>query len=291
MRAIFDDRGRRIDELTPGLPGEVQGLSGVPMAGDDFVVLEDERKARQVASHRQLKAREQDLAATTKVSLDKLYERIREGKAKELNVVLKADVQGSLEALQESIAKLPTQEVKVNVIHAATGSLTETDVMLATASDAIVIGFGVRANAKVAALAEQEHIDIRYYDVIYQLLADIRDAMTGLLEPVYKERVVGRAEVREIFRVPKVGVVVGCYVADGKVERAAKVRLLREGVVVYDGKVASLRRFKEDVKEVTSGYECGIGIENYNDIKVGDVIEVYQLYQVKAELEEAPKAE
>jgi len=288
VRAIFDDLGQRVEELTPGLPGEVQGLTGVPMAGDDFVVLEDERKARQVAAHRQLKVREKELAVVTKISLDKLYERIKEGKAKELNIVLRADVQGSIEALQESLAKQSTAEVKVNVIHAATGSISETDVMLASASDAIIIGFGVRANAKVSALAEQEHVDVRYYDVIYQLIAEIRDAMTGLLEPIFKEKVMGRAEVRETFSVPKVGTVAGCYVTDGKIERTAKARLLRDGVVIYDGKLGSLRRFKDDVKEVTTGYECGIGIENYNDVKVGDVIEAYQMEQIKAELQ-APK--
>jgi translation initiation factor IF-2 len=288
VRAIFDDRGQRVEKLLPGLPGEVQGLTGVPMAGDDFVVLEDERKARQVASHRQLKEREKELAATTKISLDKLYERIKEGQAKELNVVLRADVQGSIEALQEALAKLSTEEVKVNIIHAATGAISETDIMLASASDAIIIGFGVRANPKVAGLAEQEHVDIRYYDVIYQLISDIRDAMTGLLEPVFKETVIGRAEVRQTFGVPKVGTVAGSYVSDGKIERSARARLLREGRVIYDGKLGSLRRFKDDVKEVASGYECGIGIENFNDIKVGDVIEAYTLEEVKAELE--PKA-
>jgi translation initiation factor IF-2 len=290
VRAIFNDLGERVEELPPGLPGEVQGLTGVPMAGDDFVVLEDERKARQVAAHRQLKVREKEMAAVTKISLDKLYERIKEGRAKELKVVLRADVQGSIEALQESLAKQSTAEVKVSVIHAATGAISETDVMLASASDAIIIGFGVRANAKVTSLAEQEHVDVRYYDVIYQLIADIRDAMTGLLEPIYKEKVIGRAEVRQTFSVPKVGTVAGSYVTDGKIERSAKARLLREGVVVYEGKLASLRRFKDDVKEVASGYECGIGIENFNDLKVGDVIEAYQMEQMKAELE-APKAE
>jgi translation initiation factor IF-2 len=287
VRAIFDDRGKRVEALTPGLPGEVQGLTGVPMAGDDFVVLEDERKARQVASNRQLKVREKELASTTKISLDKLYERIKEGKAKDLNVVLKADVQGSIEALQESLAKQSTAAVKLNVIHAATGAISETDVMLASASDAIIIGFGVRASAKATALAEQEHVDVRYYDVIYHLIAEIRDAMTGLLEPIYKERVLGRAEVREVFSIPKIGAVAGSYVVDGKIERSARVRLLRDGRVINDGKLGSLRRFKDDVKEVASGYECGIGIENYNDIKVGDIIEAYTMDKIKAELEAA----
>ncbi|MFH0809142.1 MAG: translation initiation factor IF-2 [Pseudomonadota bacterium] len=290
VRAIFDEAGNRIDELEPGLPGEVQGLGGIPLAGDDFVVLEDERKARQVAAHRQLKVREKELASTSKISLEKLYERIKEGKAKELNLVLRTDVQGSLEALQDAIAKLPSQEVKVQIIHAATGGISETDIMLASASDAIIIGFGVRPGGKVAALAEQERVDVRYYDVIYQLIGEIRDAMTGLLEPVFKEKTMGRAEVRNTFSVPKVGTVAGCYITDGKIERSAKARLLRDGVVVFGGKLGSLRRFKEDVKEVTSGYECGIGLENFNDIKVGDVIEAYSMEQIKAELEDAPKA-
>jgi translation initiation factor IF-2 len=286
VRAIFDEHGERVIELTPGLPGEVQGLSGVPMAGDDFVVVEDERKARQVASHRQLKLRERELAVTSKISLEKLYERIKEGAVKDLNIVLRADVQGSIEAIQESLGKLSTGEVKVNVIHAATGAISETDVMLASASNAIIIGFGVRPNPGVAAVAEREQVDLRYYDVIYQLLNEMRDAMTGLLEPVLKEKVVGHAEVRQTFSVPKIGTVAGCHVSDGKIERSAKVRLLREGVVVYDGKIGSLRRFKDDVKEVVAGYECGIGIENFNDVKVGDTIEAYQMEQVKAELGE-----
>jgi len=213
-----------------------------------------------------------------------LYQRIQEGEVKELNIVLKTDVQGSLEALSDSLVKLSTDEVKLKIIHSATGAIAESDVMLAAASNAIIIGFNVRANPRVTELAEKEHVDIRYYDVIYNVLKDVRDAMAGLLEPKFEEEVIGRAEVKATFRVPKVGVVAGCYVTDGKVERGAKVRLLRDEVVIHDGKIASLRRFKDDVKEVQAGFECGISLENFQDIKPGDVFEVFRVKQVEAEL-------
>ena len=203
---------------------------------------------------------------------------------KELNIVLKADVQGSIEALSDSLTKLSTDEVKLKIIHSATGAVTESDVMLASASNAIIIGFNVRANPRGTETAEKEKVDIRYYDVIYNAIKDIRLAMVGLLEPVFKENVIGRAEVKEVFRVPKVGAVAGCYVTDGRVPRNANVRLVRDGVVVFKGRVSSLRRFKEDVKEVQSGYECGIGLENFQDVKTGDVFEVYELEKVEAEL-------
>ena len=218
------------------------------------------------------------------VSLDDLFEKIKEGEIKELNLVLKTDVQGSLEALAESLAKLSTDEVKLKIIHSSTGAITESDIMLASASGAIVIGFNVRANPRVRDIAEKEKVDIRYYDVIYNVLEDIRLAMTGLLEPVFKENIIGRADIKEIFSVPKVGAIAGCYVTDGFIERNAHIRLLRDDVVVFDGKIASLRRFKDDVKEVPSGYECGVGLENYKDIKPGDVFEVYQVEEVQAEL-------
>ena len=203
---------------------------------------------------------------------------------KELNIVLKADVQGSAEALSESLIKQSTDAVKLNVIHSATGAIAESDVMLATASGAIIIGFNVRANPRVAALAEKEEVDIRYYDVIYNAINDVRLAMSGLLEPVLQERVIGHANIKEIFKVPKVGAIAGCQVTDGKIDRKAKIRLLRDDVVVFDGKIASLRRFKEDAKEVLSGYECGIGLENFNDVKPGDIFEVYEVDEVAAEL-------
>ncbi|SHE66906.1 bacterial translation initiation factor 2 (bIF-2) [Desulfacinum infernum DSM 9756] len=285
VRSMFDDKGRRISEAGPSVPVEVLGLSGVPNAGDDFVVLPDEKQAKLVAEHRQLKQREKELTRTTKVTLERLYEQIQEGQIKEVNVILKTDVQGSLEAIRDSLLKLSTPEVKVSLIHAGTGAISESDVMLASASNAIIIGFNVRADAKAQELAEQEQVDIRYYDVIYQILNDIKDAMVGLLEPEYEEQIIGRAEVRQTFHISRIGTVAGCYVTDGKMERNAKVRLIRDGVVVWDGKLASLKRFKDDAREVKAGFECGLTIENFNDIKVGDQIEAYQMVEVKPTLE------
>ena len=285
VRNMFNDRGQRLDEAGPSIPVEVIGLSGVPSAGDDFITLADEKQAKMVAEHRLLKQREKELTRTTKVTLESLYEQIQVGEIKELNVILKTDVHGSLEAISESLRRLSTPEVKVNLIHTATGAITETDIMLASASNAIVIGFNVRADAKIMEIADQESVDVRFYDVIYQIMSDIRDAMVGMLEPVYKENVIGRAEVRQTFHVPKVGMIAGSYVLDGRVERGAKARVLRDQVVIYDGKVGSLKRFKEDAKEVKAGFECGIGIENFNDVKVGDVLEIYELQEVKPVLE------
>ena len=285
VRSMFNDRGQRIEEAPPSTPVEVLGFSGVPNAGDDFIVLIDEKQAKQVAENRLLRHRERALSRSTKVTLESLYEQIREGQIKELNVILRTDVQGSLEAISDSLTKLSSPDVKVNILHSATGAISETDILLASASNAIVIGFNVRADSKVQELAMQENVDIRYYDVIYQIINDIKDAMVGMLEPVYEENVLGRAEVRQTFHVPKIGSVAGCYVLDGHIERGAKVRVLRDQVVVYDGKMASLRRFKDDVKEVRAGFECGLGIENFNDIKANDILEVYELKEVKRELQ------
>ena len=282
VRNMFNDRGQRLDNAGPSVPVEVLGFSGVPNAGDDFIVLADEKQAKQVAEHRLMKAREKELTRTGRVTLESLFEQIQEGEIKELNVILKADVHGSLEAINESLLKLSTSEVKVNLIHTATGAITETDIMLASASNAIVIGFNLRADAKVQELAQQERVDLRFYDIIYQLLNDITDAMVGMLEPTYKENILGRAEVRQTFHVPKFGTIAGSYVLDGRVERNARVRVLREQAVIYDGKMNSLKRFKEDAKEVKAGFECGIGIENFNDLKVNDIIEAYELQEVKA---------
>jgi translation initiation factor IF-2 len=281
VRALLDDRGRKVEEATPAMPVEVHGISGVPQAGDEFVVVADEKQAKQVAGHRQLKQREAELSKTTKVTLDNLFLRMREGETKELKVVLKTDVQGSLEAILDSLQKLGTDEIKVRIIHSAVGAVTETDVMLASASDAIIIGFGVRAELKVQELAERERVDVRYYDVIYQIIADVQAAMEGMLEPTYKEAFMGRAEVLQTFNVSKVGTIAGCMVKEGRVERGARIRVLRDNVVVNDSKVASLRRYKDDVKEVRAGQDCGIGIENFNDVKVGDVLETYSLEEVK----------
>ena len=230
------------------------------------------------------KTREKELSQTSKITLEQLYERIKEG-VKELNVVLKADVQGSIEALRESLEKLSTDDVKVAIIHSSTGAVTETDVMLASASNAVIIGFMVRPDTRVSELAVNEGVEIKYYDVIYNAIADVRAAMEGLLEPVFEEVSEGRAVVREVFKVPRIGAVAGCYITDGKVSRTSNLRLIRDGVVIHDGSILSLKRFKDDTKEVTQGFECGIGIDGFNDIKVDDVIETYTTKQVERTLE------
>jgi len=284
VRAMLNSRGKRMIVAGPAMPVEVYGISGVPKAGDDFIVVEDEKTAKEIISHRLDLQKKKEVEKKGIVSLDDLYRRIKEGAVKELNIIVKGDVQGSIEALSESLLKLSTAEVKVKIIHSSTGAITETDVMLASASGAIIIGFNVRANPRVAELAGKEKVDIRYYDIIYNVIQDVKNAMAGLLEPIYKENVIGRASVKEVFHVPKVGAVAGCYVTDGRVERNARARLLRDEVVVYDGKIASLRRFKDDVKEVQTGYECGMGLENFQDIKPGDVFEVYQMEEIRPEL-------
>jgi translation initiation factor IF-2 len=286
VRALFDDQGQRVEEVPPGLPAEVQGFSGVPEAGDEFLVLEDERKAKQIAMLRQQKQREATLARISRVSLEKLYQQVQEGAVKELKLVLKADVHGSIEALSKALSELGTKDIKVSMIHSGMGEITESDIMLASASDAIVVGFNVRANPKALSLAEQEQVDVRYYDIIYNLLQDIHAALEGLLEPIVEEKVMGRAEVRQVFNITKVGQVAGCMVLDGKVERNSLARVLRQGAAVSEGgKINSLKRFKEDVKEVLAGYECGIGIDRFNDFQPGDLIEAYVQEKVKALLE------
>jgi translation initiation factor IF-2 len=283
VRALFDDRGEKVDEVPPGLPAEVQGFNGVPEAGDEFLVLEDERKAKQIAMMRQQKLREATMARISRVTLEKLYQQVRDGAVKELKMVLKADVHGSIEALAKALSELGTKDIKVSMIHAGLGEVSENDIMLASASDAIVVGFNVRANPKALALAEQEQVDVRYYDIIYNLLQDIHAALEGLLEPIVEEKVMGRAEVRQVFSITKLGNVAGCMVLDGKIERNSLARVLRKGKVVSEGgKINSLKRVKDDVKEVQSGYECGIGIDRFNDFKEGDIIEAYTQEKVKA---------
>ncbi|UCE35843.1 MAG: translation initiation factor IF-2 [Deltaproteobacteria bacterium] len=284
VRAMLSDRGQKIKSASPSTPVEIYGISGVPMAGDDFVAVSDEKKAKMISEHRKTGARPETARKQDATSLDTLYDRIKEGKVKELNIIVKADVQGSVEALTDSLTQLSTEEVKLKVIHGATGAVTESDVMLASASDAIIICFSVRANPMVRSLAEREKVEIRFFDVIYQVIEDIKSAMTGLLEPIYNENIIGRADVKDIFHISKIGTVAGCYVTDGKIERNAKVRLLRDDVVVFDGQIGSLKRFKDDAREVLAGFECGVGIDNYNDIKPGDVLEVYVLEETKAEL-------
>lgn len=289
VRAMLDDRGRKVAEAPPSMPVEVHGISGVPQAGDELVVVNDEKQAKQVAAHRQLKSREAELSRATKVTLDNLFERIKEGETKELRIVLKADVQGSLEAITDSLNNLSTEEIKVNIIHSAAGAVTETDVMLASASDAITIGFSVRASQKAQELADAEKVDLRFYDVIYQLVAEVKDAMEGMLDPIYKEHSMGRAEVLKTFHASRIGTVAGSMVNEGRVERGAKIRVLRDNVVINDSNIASLRRYKDEVKEVKAGQDCGIIIENFNDVKVGDILETYTIEEIKAVLEPGGK--
>jgi translation initiation factor IF-2 len=286
VRALNSDRGEKVKEAGPSIPVEVIGLPGVPGAGEPFVVVKDERTAREIAEARAQKQRAIDVgSAPGKVTLDDLFARIKEGDVKELAVVIKADVQGSAEALGNAVEKLSTDAVKLRVIHSGVGAITETDVMLASASRAIVIGFNIRPEPKASALAEKDGIDVRLYTIIYNAIEDIKAAMEGLLEPTLKERVLGRAEVRQVFTIPKAGVIAGCYVLDGTIQRAgASVRVIRDSVPVYQGKLGSLRRFKDDVREVQQGYECGIGVENFSDIKTGDVLEVFVVDKIAAKL-------
>ncbi len=284
VRGMLDYKGRKIKEAGPSIPVEVQGLSGVPSAGDEFIVVTDEKMAKSVSQSRSLKVRESELGASTKISLEKLFEQMSEGDVKELRVVIRADVQGTLEAFAKAAEELSTSQIKVRVLHEGTGTITESDILLASASQAVIIGFNVRPSVKVKELASKESVDVRAYDVIYHALDDIRKAMVGMLDPIFEEDVIGTAEVREIFSVPKIGKIAGCSVTDGKIQRNAGVRVLRDGVVVYTGKISSLRRFKDDVKEVLSGFECGIGVENFNDIKVGDNLEAFVMLEVEATL-------
>jgi translation initiation factor IF-2 len=284
VRAMLNNRGKRMIVATPSMPVEVYGISGVPMAGDEFIAVPDEKTAKEVIEYRLTQSKKWEGEKRGIVSLDDLFQKIKEGEVKDLNLVMKADVQGSIEAISDSLAKLISEEVKLKIIHSSTGAISETDVMLASASGAIIIGFNVRANPRVTELAEKEKVDIRYYDVIYNLIQDIKLAMAGLLAPVFKESFMGRATVKEVFHIPKIGTVAGCSVTDGRVERNARTRLLRDEVVVFEGKIASLRRFKDDVKEVQTGYECGITLESFQDIKPGDVFEVFQVEEVRPEL-------
>jgi len=284
VRAMFDDRGRKITLAGPSTPIEVLGFADVPAAGDAFTVVEDERKARHISSIRQDKLRTRQLSQTNRVTLDDLYRRISAGEVKDLNLVIKADVQGSVQALWDAIAKLESEKVRLRLIHGSTGAITESDIMLASASNAIVIGFSVRPIPKAAELAVQEHVDVRLYTVIYEAISDVEKAMVGLLKPTYTEKMLGRAEVRMLFHISRVGAIAGCQVREGVIRRNASARVLRDNVVVHEGRVGSLRRIKEDVEEVTAGFECGIGLGRYQDIKEGDVIESFLLEEVAPRL-------
>ncbi|MBI2266908.1 MAG: translation initiation factor IF-2 [Armatimonadetes bacterium] len=291
IRALINDRGERIRKATPSVPAEIIGLSSVPQAGDLLAVVADEKTARQVAMNRQIKHREARFQAQHRVTLDDLFKQIQEGEVKDLNIIVKGDVQGSVEALKQSLLQLSNENVRICAIHAGVGNVTEADIMLAAASNAIIIGFNVRIEPNVKRLAEGEKVDVRTYRVIYHALDDVRAAMEGLLEPTYEEVLVGRAEVRNIFRISKIGTIAGLYVTDGKITRDSDVRVLRGNKVMHQGKIESLKRFKDDAKEVVAGYECGLGLEKYNDLAEGDLIEAYRMEEVRAAAEKVTALE
>jgi translation initiation factor IF-2 len=284
VRAMFDDRGAQLDEAPPSTPVEILGMEGLPQAGDQFIVVADRDKARGISDYREQKAREATLAKSSRVSLEGLAEQMKTAGSKELNIILKGDVGGSVEVLTDLLNKLSNDKVRLKVLRSGVGAITESDVLLASASNAIIIGFNVRPERKAQELAEQDKVDIRLHSIIYELQDEIKRAMTGLLEPTIKETYQGRAQVLETFRIPKVGMVAGCRVIDGLLKRDSEVRLLRDNVVVFKGKVGSLRRFKDDASEVRNGMECGISIANYSDIKVGDVIEAFVTERIAAEV-------
>jgi translation initiation factor IF-2 len=281
VRAMLDDKGRRVKEAGPSMPVQVLGFSEVPSAGDILNVAEVDKLSRQVAEERKDKQKAEQLKQMSKVSLDDLFTQISEGEVKELNVIVKADVQGSVEAVKQALEKLSTGEVKVKCIHGGVGAITNTDIMFASASNAIVIGFNVRPDAGAKVAAERENVDVRLYRVIYNAIEDIKKAMLGLFDPEYKEVELGSIAIREIFRISGIGTIAGGYVQEGKVTRNAQVRIVRGGIVIHEGKISSLKRFKDDVREVLTGYECGIGIEGFNDIQEGDIIEAFMIEEVK----------
>ncbi|WP_420832359.1 translation initiation factor IF-2 [Paenibacillus humicola] len=281
VRAMVNDKGRRLKEAGPSTPVEITGLTEVPLAGDPMLVFEDERKARAIAERRAIKHRQSELGANARVTLDDLYKHIQEGEIKDLNVIIKSDVQGSAEALKGSLAKIDIEGVRVKIIHSGVGAITESDINLASASSAIVIGFNVRPEPQALATAEQEQVDVRLHSIIYNVIDEIEHAMKGMLDPVFKEVVIGQAEIRNIFKVSKVGTIAGCMVTSGKITRSAKARLIRGGIVVFEGEIESLKRFKDDVREVAQGYECGITLDRHNDLREGDTIEAYVMESVE----------
>ncbi|WP_236913905.1 translation initiation factor IF-2 [Clostridium sp. Cult2] len=281
VRAMFDDRGKKVKKASPSIPVAILGLSEVPLSGDLLYAVEDEKTARTYADKKKEMVREEQLKSSQKISLDDLFEKIQLGEIKDLNIIIKTDVRGTIDAIKQSLEKLENEEVKVNIIHGGVGGITESDVMLASASNAIIIGFNVRPTLNALDIAKLEKVDVRTYRVIYDAIEDIKSAIKGMLEPKYIEEVIGRAQVRATFRVPNVGVVAGIYVQQGKITRNSIIRLLRDDVVIFEGKVSSLKRFKDDVREITSGYEGGLGLENYNDIKEGDTLEAYIMKEVE----------
>ena len=286
MRALENEFGERIDKVGPAQPAQMTGFDGIPQAGDKIVSVADDRTAKEISQQRQQIKREQSLRKVKHVTLDDISRRLALGEMAELNIIIKGDVDGSIEALAGSLQKLSDEEVKVNIIHTGVGAITESDVLLASASEAIIIGFQVRPTANARKLSENEEIDIRLFSVIYDAVDAVRDALEGLLSPEVNEKTVASLEVLETFKVPKAGTVAGCKVTEGKLTRNTRVRLIRDGIVIYEGDLSSLKRFKDDVKEVTSGYECGLGIKNYNDIKPGDVIEGFEVVETKRKLKQ-----
>ena len=284
IKAMFDERGNQLKSAPPSTPVSVLGLDGAPQAGDNFYVLEDEKEAKQIAAKRTQLLREQNVRTQRHITLDEIGRRIALGEFKELNMILKGDVDGSVEALTDSLQKLSTDEIQVNIIHKGVGAITESDVLLASASDAIVIGFNVRPMGNARSIADKEEIDIRSYSIIYDAINDVKDAMEGMLSPEMREEITGTAEIRETYKISKVGTIAGCMVTTGKIYRNSGIRLIREGVVVFSGNLTSLKRFKDDVKEVAKGYDCGIQIKNFNDIKELDVLECFQEVAVKKKL-------
>jgi translation initiation factor IF-2 len=284
VRALMDDHGKNVESAGPSMPVEVVGFQGTPAAGDDFNVVEDETRAREIAEYRQRIERDKRSAAGARGTLEQMFTQIKEGTASELPVVIKADAQGSVEAIAASFDKLSTDEVKVQLLHSAVGGITESDVTLARASGGLIIGFNVRANPQAREMAKRDGIDIRYYSIIYNALDDIKAMLSGMLAPELREKFLGNAEIREVFNITKAGKVAGCYVTDGVVKRGAGVRLLRDNVVIHEGKLKTLKRFKDEVREVQHGYECGMAFENYDNIKAGDVIEAFEVEEISREL-------
>ena len=284
VRAMLDDRGEQVREAEPSTPVEVLGLEEMPEAGDSFQVVTDTVKAKQIVLYREAKAREQSLAKSSRITLEQLHKQMEAGEVKDLNIILKTDVGGSAEVLTDTLQKLSNDKVRIRVLRAGVGAITESDVLLASTSNGIVIGFNVRPERNAEAVAEEEKVDIRLHTIIYNLTDEMKKAMSGLLAPVFKEIYRGKAEVRETFRISKVGMVAGCFVQDGQLKRGSEIRLLRDNVVVHTGKVGSLRRFKDDVSEVRSGMECGVTIENYGDLKPGDIIEAFVTEKVAPEV-------
>jgi translation initiation factor IF-2 len=285
VKAMLDERGNRIKVAGPSTPVNLLGLDGAPTSGDRFIVMEDEKEAKQIAAKRLQLQREQSVRSQKKMTLEEIGRRLQVGDFKELNIILKGDVDGSVEALSDSLQKLTTEEIQVNIIHKGVGQISESDILLATASEAIVVGFQVRPSSQARKLAEKEEVEIRMYSIIYDAINEIRDAMEGMLSAEIKEEIKGTAEIRETFKISKVGTIAGCMVTDGTIERNHDIRIIRDGVVVYTGKLGSLKRFKDDVKEVRQGFDCGLNIANFNDIKVGDVVEAYQMVEVKRTLD------